>query len=47
VLKRIRDNAAGKTTPTGKEIKITSQNLDIIGDMSEDGYDAYELAKIK
>jgi hypothetical protein len=45
VIERIRKENKGETTPTGKPIKVTDDNKKKIEEMSQQGWDAYELAK--
>ena len=46
VLGRLKKINAGETTPTGKELKLTPKNEEAIKEMSQEGFNAYQLAQV-
>lgn len=44
-IKRLQDIGAGKTTPTGKELKMTEGNRAAMDEMAEYGFNPLELAQ--
>lgn len=45
-IKRLQDIDAGKTTTTGKELKLTDGNRQAIEEMAENGFNAHSLAAV-